>query len=93
MEPQGVFLVAVAGSLSAECVNILNHYRAQRAAPPWVRMPVFWVCRLFVAAMGGVLSLAHGVDSALLAIHIGAATPLIIQSFASAAPTPAAPTS
>jgi hypothetical protein len=78
------FLWGFGGSIAVEIVSMLQAYEADhRALPPRYREFGYWVCRILVAAIGGGLAIAHGISgNPLLAINIGAATPLIIQAFA-----------
>lgn len=54
--------------------------------PALYRRLSFYITNLLLAALAGLLALAHGVSSELLAIHIGVATPLIIIGLAKALP-------
>jgi hypothetical protein len=53
-----------------------------RVLPERYRRPGFWVVRFILALLAGGLAVAHAIDKPLLAINIGAATPLIIQALA-----------
>jgi len=49
--------------------------------------PVFYVIQALLACVAGGLALAHSANTALLAVHIGAATPLIVQGFSRQPPS------
>ena len=76
------FLWGVIGSAAAETVAIFLMMAGSRKLPARYHRPAFWVVRAFLASIAGALAVAYGVDSRLLAFHIGAATPLIIQALA-----------
>jgi hypothetical protein len=46
----------------------------------------FWLVRFLLAMAGGALAVAYDVQTAILAMNIGASTPLIVSAFASGAP-------
>jgi len=80
------------GSLAIEVVlahQALTHSGSQ--LPSRYRNPLFWAVRACLAVVGGGLAVAYGVDSALLAVNVGAATPLLMQSLARSVPTPPEP--
>jgi hypothetical protein len=43
---------------------------------------LFWVARLLLAMTAGGLAIAYDIKTPVLALHIGAATPLIVQALA-----------
>lgn len=79
---QDPFFWGVLGSISAEVVLLYGYYLGGRDLPRRYRRAGFWLVRLALALVAGGLVVAYGVESRLLAIHLGATTPLVIQSFA-----------
>ncbi len=78
-----MFLWGFAGSAAVEVVTVLQIFQKDPVVVP-IRYQRFWfwVTRFCVGIMAGGLALAYEVDKPLLALNIGAATPLIIQTFA-----------
>jgi hypothetical protein len=71
-------------------MEIVAAYRAitanhGRLPVRYKRVP-FYIVRLFLAAVAGGLAVAYGIQNPLLAVHVGAATPLILQTFARTVP-------
>lgn len=81
-----IFLLGVLGSLAVEIVNIVNLYEKGRPLSTRYKSPVFLVTRLLLAIVGGALAWAYNIDNNILAIHIGATAPLIMQSLAQLPP-------
>lgn len=85
------FLWGVGGSLAVEIVALAHHYQTHPS-----RLPTryskwgFYVVRALLAAVAGGVAVAYQIDRPLLALNIGAATPLIIQAFARMPPEPPA---
>jgi hypothetical protein len=86
MESWLLFLFGVFGSLSVELVNIYRMYDNEKALPVRYKKLGFWIVRILLSLVGGGLVLAYNITIPILAIHIGAATPLIIQQLARTAP-------
>jgi hypothetical protein len=76
------FLWGLVGSLAVEIVKIHWLYGMARRMPVRYRDPVFWVARCLLALTGGGLAVAYRIETPVLALHLGAATPLIIQALA-----------
>ena len=81
-----LFLLGVIGSLSVEIVNIIRFYSNDNTLPIRYRKCGFWLFRIILSFIGGGLVLAYNITIPILAFHIGAATPLIIQQFANTTP-------
>ena len=81
-----IFALGAFGSLAVEAVNIIRAYEAGRPLSVRYRRPVFIITRVLLAVCGGVLAWAYGINNNILAIHIGASAPLILQSMAQAPP-------
>jgi hypothetical protein len=76
------FLWGCVGSLAVEIVKIHWLYGMARRLPVRYRSPVFWVARSLLALTGGSLAVAYRIETPVLALHLGAATPLIVQALA-----------
>jgi hypothetical protein len=74
------------GSIAMELINILAIFQSGRKFPSRYRRIGFWVVRLLVAAVGGGLAYAYSIDNKILAIHVGAATPFIMQQLSRTLP-------
>ncbi|KPJ48215.1 MAG: hypothetical protein AMJ41_05375 [candidate division Zixibacteria bacterium DG_27] len=82
MEYWLIFICGMGGSWAVELVNIYYFYEKEKDLPQRYRSFGFWLCRFLLSVIGGGLALAYNINSLILAIHIGAATPLIIQQLA-----------
>lgn len=76
------FLWGFVGSLSVEIVKIHLLLGASRRLPLRYLKPVFWIARLLLALTAGGLAVAYDIETPVLALHVGAATPLIVQALA-----------
>lgn len=76
------FLWGFVGSLAVEIVKIHLLLGASRRLPLRYLKPVFWIARLLLAVTAGGLAVAYGIETPVLALHVGAATPLIVQALA-----------
>ena len=76
------FLWGLVGSLAVEVVKIHWLYGAVRRLPVRYSDPVFWIARSLLAFTGGGLAVAYRIETPVLALHLGAATPLIVQALA-----------
>lgn len=86
-----VFFWGLVGSLAIEVVAAYQAINANQGRMPvrYKRVP-FLVVRFVLSLVAGGLAVAYDIQNALLAMHIGAATPLILQRFARAVPGVAA---
>ena len=76
-----VFLWGLSGSMAVELLQLSKcYYRKNFDLPYRYKMWHFYVMRILLAAIGGGLAVAYGIDNPLLAANIGAATPLIIDA-------------
>jgi hypothetical protein len=81
MNLQLVFVWGVSGSLGIEIVEVYEILRAERVViPPQYKRPGYWVVRVCMAAMGGLLSIASGAQTPYAAMAIGAAAPALIRA-------------
>jgi hypothetical protein len=82
-----LFLYGFAGSIATEIVAMYHFYlaseldsRRRHILPSRYRRAGFWIIRFLLAIIAGGLAVAYEIDKPLLAINIGAATPLILQA-------------
>jgi hypothetical protein len=84
-----VILLGAAGSIGIDLLQISRSYDRGRFAKKY-RSTGFYTTQLLLAGIAGVVAWAHLAPDNLtkywLAIHIGAATPLILKTFASRVP-------
>jgi len=84
--PLQVFAVGFTGGVLLE---ILHWYalRKERRMPPYARNPIYWIVTALMALAGGGLALIYfgGRTEAILALHIGISTPLILQKLSTTA--------
>jgi hypothetical protein len=87
MSTEAQFVWGFAGSLATEVITLYQLYMSTnfddpqaRVLPARYRKVGFWIVRTVVAIMAGGLAVVYGINNPLLAINVGAATPLIIQA-------------
>lgn len=87
MPAREIFLWGLLGSLAIEVVAAYQAINANHGRLPvrYRRLP-FLVVRIFLSLVAGGLAVAYEIQNALLAMHVGAATPLILQRFARTVP-------
>ncbi len=85
-----VFAVGCAGGAAAELLHWWNLRQAENL-PAYVRSPFYWSLTLLMAAAGGLVAwLYFGARAeAMIVLHIGLSTPLILQKLVNSVPTPA----
>ena len=76
------FLWGFMGSLSVEIVQIHGLLGTSRKLPRRYNRPVYWIARVLLAMTAGGLAVAYDIKTPVLALHVGAATPLIVQALA-----------
>jgi hypothetical protein len=81
-----IFLFAFLGSWGAEIVFMSQIYHEQKDFPIRYRKIGFWIIRFLVSIIAGGVALAYNITLPILAIHIGAATPIIFKQFATTLP-------
>lgn len=87
MDPIETFLWGVGGSVAVEAVSLYNYTNSRSGLlPKRYKRVAFWMVRMLLAIVAGGLALAYAVQTPIVAIHIGAATPLILQTLARTAP-------
>ena len=76
-----VFLWGVGGSIAIEVVNLYHIYQPNKIVIPTRYTKIsFWIIRSLLAIMAGGLAVAYNIDNPILAVNIGAATPLVLQA-------------
>ncbi len=76
------FLWGFVGSLSVEIVQIHSLFDTSQKLPHRYSKPIYWIARLLLALTAGSLAVAYDIKTPVLALHVGAATPLIVQALA-----------
>jgi len=80
------FLYGFAGSFAIEIVTLYQIYtvaletKRKHILPNRYRRAGFWIVRFMLAIIAGGLAVAYEITTPLLAINVGAATPLILQA-------------
>jgi len=88
-----LFLCGFGGSVAIEVVTLYQVYMAGDASGN-ISLPLrykrlgFWVVRFVIALMAGALPEFYHTATSIMAIQIGASTPLILQVLGSAANIP-----
>jgi hypothetical protein len=83
MSPLETFLWGFSGSVAVEVVTLLSFYTVNPVRLPGrYRRAGFWITRTLLACLAGLLAVGYRIDQRILAINIGAATPLILTSLA-----------
>jgi hypothetical protein len=80
------FLFGALGSVSVEVIKILSYYQTGGTFPKRYQSKGYWVTRVLLVFIGGALAVAYGVQSDIVAVHVGASTPAIIGTFAKEPP-------
>ncbi len=82
-----VFLVGLLGGAMAELLHWWN-LRLQAVLPEYAKHTRYWAITALMAAAGGLVSLLYfgARADAVLALHIGAATPLLLQKLVTSVP-------
>lgn len=85
MTVEEVFMWGVIGGLLPEALALYKLRHAKKGEmPDWLRSGFYWVVTLVMVVLGGLTALVYqkvGVNiNELAALHLGAATPLIIAS-------------
>jgi len=82
MTPPHRFLWGFFGSAAVEVITLHQAYTSRGRTPERYKRIGFWVVRLLLSMIAGGLSVAYNIDNPILAINIGASTPLIVQTLA-----------
>lgn len=78
-----VFGWGLFGSITMELVTLVQAHNidAKRLPPRYHQLP-FWIIRGLLALVAGGMAVAYDIQTPLLAINVGAATPLILTALA-----------
>ena len=83
MHPLETFVWGFLGSTAVELMNLFGFYSSRRGRlPTRYRKTGFWVTRSVLALVAGAIAVGYEIDQRILAVNIGAATPLIITFMA-----------
>ena len=74
------FFWGFGGSLAIELLTVFKYYNSGKSLPRRYREFGYYLVRVLIAAVGGGLVIAYHIDKAILAINIGASTPLLLSS-------------
>jgi hypothetical protein len=86
MTPIVAFSWGALGSLATEILTILKVYQRLGPLPARYQSFWFWMARVALIGIAGGLTVAFAPTSALQAIYIGIAAPLILERVAAASP-------
>ena len=78
------FLYGVLGGAAVELVQ-LSKCQTRGRVPKRYKDRSYWLVRVLLAAVGGAVA-AVATDTPLLALHVGAATPALIDRFVESPP-------
>jgi hypothetical protein len=82
MTPIEIFSWGFSGSVAVDVVTVAQFFNAHKVdLPDRYKRIAYYFVRFLVALVAGGLAVAYEIDKAILAANIGAATPLIIQTF------------
>jgi hypothetical protein len=91
MELVGGTWIAVVGAAGGAAAEILHWWnlRTARSWPLYARQARYWVLTLLMIAIaGGIARLYFGARAnAILTLHIGASTPILLQKFVASVPS------
>ena len=75
--------MACFGSLAVEVITYIQAYEGNpQRLPQRYTKKGYWVARVLLAMMAGVLAVAYEINKPLLAINIGASAPLLYRALA-----------
>jgi hypothetical protein len=83
MSPVERFAWGFLGSMAVEVVALFRLFQKtddEFVLPPRYRRPLYWIVRIFLAAVGGGLAVAYDIENPILAANVGAATPAIVTT-------------
>jgi|SRR6185503_17865566 len=83
MTPVEQFAWGFLGSMAVEVVALFRLFQkaeGEFTLPLRYRSTLYWIVRIFLAAIGGGLAIAYEIENPLLAANIGAATPAIVTA-------------
>lgn len=87
-----VFAVGALGGALLEIVHWWNLRRRNVKFPNYAKSPFYWCVTILMALAGGAVAVFYFGDQAeaMVALHVGIATPLILQKLATTMASPGA---
>ena len=87
-----VFIAGTFGGVLLELMHWWNLRRRKTRFPEYARSPFYWSVTLLMAAAGGLLAVVYFGQQAeaLIALHVGISTPLILQKLGASLAQPGA---
>lgn len=82
-----LFLSGFFGSACVEVLTILRYYQSSSRLPVRYKKIGFWFFRVLLACAGGVFAILYQPANMLLAVHIGASTPLLVATLTETLPS------
>jgi hypothetical protein len=84
-----VFAVGFIGGIFLELLHWYNIYRTPEF-PDYARFPKYWIVSFLMAVAGGLVAVFYfgARTEAMIALHVGLSTPLILQKLALTAAAP-----
>jgi hypothetical protein len=86
MDLMDQFLWGTVGSVAVEVVNLVKIFNSGRRFPKKFKVRWYWVVRAMLAIVAGLVAVATQFEFPLLALQVGAATPLIVDAWAKRRP-------
>ncbi len=77
-----IFVWGFFGSAAVEIAAIIRRLESPGRLPVRYKKRWYWLVRTLYGFVSGMLAVAYGIDNAIVAIHIGIATPLILSQLA-----------
>ena len=81
-----IFIYGLLGSAVVEVITLVRYYEGAGKLPSRYSKVGFWIVRVLLACCGGAIAAAYHPENVVLAVHIGASTPLLVATFAKALP-------
>ena len=83
MSLESIYWVFGVGALGGAALELLHWYALRRdpQLPAYASSPVYWLITAAMVAVGGFAAILYfgGRANAMLAFHVGASTPLLLQ--------------
>jgi hypothetical protein len=81
-----VFYWGMFGSVAVEIARGCLCFDKTGKFPARYSKVSYWAMRVLLALVGGGMAWGYGIDNAVLALHLGACTPLLLERFANSTP-------
>lgn len=79
------------GSAAVELIAVVRIHESGKPLPVRYRRLSYFIVRLMLVGLGGMIAMGYGLDNPIAALHIGASAPLLIDSFTRTHPGPPPP--